>query len=273
MPPPSRWTPSPISPSATRFDEVRVTHEQNLVLPHVALDDLPRGLRRRWQPIGLADGQRRPGHRHHRLPGPRLLRARQRPLDPDRAAHLRALRRPDAPARDRRAQDQDLRLHQRLRPPPRRPHRHPRRREEGRGALPDHARRLGRTRTRRSARSSAPASAPTASSTRSRRWSTPTSSCAPDRERALPRRLPPPRPRPVQGGALCRRLIPTPGCSSPPPGRRTASPQTRRHPRVASKTRLRHDGGDPCKPPQTLGPMTRPTPRRPPRTSCPRRVA
>ena len=45
------------------------------------------------------DGQRRPDHRHHRLPGPRLLRARQCPLDPDRAAHLRALRRPSASRR------------------------------------------------------------------------------------------------------------------------------------------------------------------------------
>ena len=49
-----------------------------------------------------------------------------------------------APGRDRRAQDQDLRLHQRLRPPPRRPHRHPRRREARRGALPAPARRLRR---------------------------------------------------------------------------------------------------------------------------------
>ncbi len=31
---------SPISPNAYSFDEVRVTHEQNLVLPHVRLGDL-----------------------------------------------------------------------------------------------------------------------------------------------------------------------------------------------------------------------------------------
>ncbi len=37
--------------------------------------------------------QRRPCDRHHRLPGPRLLRARDRALDPGRAAHFRALRR------------------------------------------------------------------------------------------------------------------------------------------------------------------------------------
>ena len=56
----------------------------------------------------------------------------------------RALRLARAPARHRRAEDQDLRLHQCLRPSPCRPYRHSRRREEGRGALPDHARRLGR---------------------------------------------------------------------------------------------------------------------------------
>ena len=50
-------------------------------------------------------------------------------------------------ARDRRAEDQDFRLHQRLRPSPCRPHRHARRREEGRGALPDHPRRLRRRAT------------------------------------------------------------------------------------------------------------------------------
>ena len=52
----------------------------------------------------------------------------------------RALRRPQA-ARPRRAEDQDLGLHQRLRPPPRGPHRHPRRRPEGHRELPAAARR------------------------------------------------------------------------------------------------------------------------------------
>jgi sulfite reductase (NADPH) hemoprotein beta-component len=40
---------------------------------------------------------------------------------------------PERQKRDRRAEDQDLRLHQCLRPPPCRPYRHSRRREEGRG--------------------------------------------------------------------------------------------------------------------------------------------
>ena len=38
-------------------------------------------------------GQSRPDQRHHRLPGPRLLQPRQRPLDPGRAEDRRALRR------------------------------------------------------------------------------------------------------------------------------------------------------------------------------------
>ena len=45
MPRLSRWTPSPISPRTYAHDEIRVAHEQNLILPHVALDDLPARLR------------------------------------------------------------------------------------------------------------------------------------------------------------------------------------------------------------------------------------
>ena len=74
------------------------------------------------------------------------------------------------PARQRghrRAQDQDLGLHQRLRPPPRGQHRHPRRRPEGQRELPAAARRLGRRGHQRRPRSPAPASTRTASSTRS----------------------------------------------------------------------------------------------------------
>ena len=43
--------------------------------------------------------QCRARHRYHRLPGPRLLLARDRALDPDRAGHLRAVRRRRAGAR------------------------------------------------------------------------------------------------------------------------------------------------------------------------------
>ncbi len=106
-------------------DEVRVSHEQNLILPHVALDDLP-AVYDRLASVGLVDAERRRDHRHHLLPRPRLLHAGDRALDPRRAAHRRALRRRPARERDRSAQDQDLRLHQRLRPSSRRPYRHSR---------------------------------------------------------------------------------------------------------------------------------------------------
>ena len=105
------------------FDDVRVTYEQNLVLPHVKLDDLP-AVFQALQAAGTGHAQRGPGHRHHRLPGPRLLRARQRPLDPDRPGPVAPAGRPRPAGKDRRAADQDVGLHQRLRPPPRRPHRH-----------------------------------------------------------------------------------------------------------------------------------------------------
>ena len=82
--------------------------------------------------------------RHHRLPRPRLLRARDGALDSDRPADRRGIRRRGARQGDRAAEDQDLRLHQRLRPSSCRPYRHPRPRARGRGDLPDHARRFGR---------------------------------------------------------------------------------------------------------------------------------
>jgi sulfite reductase (NADPH) hemoprotein beta-component len=72
------------------------------------------------------DAQHRPAHQHHRLPGRRLLLAGQRQVDPGGAGAAGEVRRPRLPARHRRARLEHLRLHERLRPPPRRPHRHPR---------------------------------------------------------------------------------------------------------------------------------------------------
>ena len=116
--------------------EIRVSHEQNLVLPHVAVEDLP-AVWLALGPAGLRRSQCRQDHRHHRLPGPRLLRARQCALNPGGAEHLQSFRQPGAPARHRRSQDQDLGLHQCLRASSRRPHRHPGRRQERGRALPD----------------------------------------------------------------------------------------------------------------------------------------
>ncbi len=56
------------------FGEIRVGHEQNLALPHVAKRDLPA----LWQALDAhraGDAERQPRLRHHRLPGARLLLA------------------------------------------------------------------------------------------------------------------------------------------------------------------------------------------------------
>ena len=104
-------------------DEVRVSHEQNLD-PAACRARRPAGGLR---PAGVGrpiDAERRRDQRHHRLPGPRLLHARYRALDPRRPAHRPAFRRRPARERDRSAENQDIRLHQCLRPSPRRPYRH-----------------------------------------------------------------------------------------------------------------------------------------------------
>ena len=72
------------------FGEIRVGHEQNLALPHVARRDLP-ALWRALDKIGVATPERQSGHRHHRLPGAGLLLAGQCALDPDRAGTDAAL--------------------------------------------------------------------------------------------------------------------------------------------------------------------------------------
>ena len=66
----------------------------------------------------LRHAQHRPADRHDRLPRRRPVRARQRPLDPDRRRHHRAVRRPRRAARPRRHRPAHQRLHELLRPPP-----------------------------------------------------------------------------------------------------------------------------------------------------------
>ena len=154
-------------------DEVRVSHEQNLILPHVALDDLHGGLR----PPGFGrprDPERRLGQRHHRLPGPRLLRARHRALD---SRSPSASRRNSATARAQRA---SVRSRSRS-PAASTPAATTMSATSAFSASSAPARRPTRsrsaaraTKTRRSARSSAPASARRMSSRRWRRSSRPT---------------------------------------------------------------------------------------------------
>ena len=84
MPPPTQMDAIADLADKYSFGEIRVGHEQNLALPHVAQRDLP-ALWRALDAIGVATPERRSGLRHHRLPGPGLLRARQCALDPDRA--------------------------------------------------------------------------------------------------------------------------------------------------------------------------------------------
>src|SRR5216683_532109 len=94
----------------------------------------------RGKGTGIRHAQCRPAHQHHLLPGRGLLFARQRQVDPGGRGHSAALRRSRLPARYRRDRPQYLRLHERLWPPSRRPHRHTRRRQERRGVVPDRGR-------------------------------------------------------------------------------------------------------------------------------------
>ena len=124
---PSRWTSSPISPSDFSFDEIRVSHEQNLVLPHVRKRDLLAFGRRSTRP-DLATANAGLITDIIACPGsiiaisPMRARSRSRRRSRKRFADL------ERQQHDRRAQDQDFRLHQRLRPSPCRPYRHSRRR-------------------------------------------------------------------------------------------------------------------------------------------------
>ena len=171
MPAPTRWTPSPTSPSATPSTRCASRTSRTWCCRTCALGDLWE-VYQALEAIGLAEANAGLATDIIACPGLdycALANARSIPIAQRISERLAA--RQDA---DRRPQDQDLRLHQRLRPPPRRPHRHPGRREARRGALPAPARRLRRGGCGARPRSPAPASARTASSTRWRRWSTAT---------------------------------------------------------------------------------------------------
>src|SRR5438552_1561302 len=121
------------------YGEIRVGHEQNLALPHVAQRDLPDAVARARR-RGGRHPQRQSHLRHHRLPRPRLLQLGECPLDPCRRGDHAPLSRSRFSPQSRTAAHQHLRLHQCVRAPSHRAHRHPRRREEWRGVLPSHDR-------------------------------------------------------------------------------------------------------------------------------------
>ncbi len=164
--------------------EIRVSHEQNLVLPHVRKKDLP-AIHARLEELGLAtpnaglvtDIIACPGLDYCDLANARSI--------PIAQSIVRTLRRSRTPARYRRIEDQDFRLHQCLRPSSCRPYRHSGRRQERRRILPAAAGRLRRGRRVASAKSWAPVSASMRSSMRSSAWSTSISKDAQGGERFL----------------------------------------------------------------------------------------
>ena len=131
------------------FGELRVSHEQNLMLADVRAARPARAVagsasRSAWpRPTSACSPTSSPAR------AATSARSPTRKSIPVAEAIQRALRRPRLPARHRRARPQHLRLHERLRPSPRRPHRHPRRRQAGRGVLPDLDRRRAGRRARR----------------------------------------------------------------------------------------------------------------------------
>jgi hypothetical protein len=182
------------------FGELRVTHEQNLVLADVEQSRTVRGLAA-GQIARPGDAEHRPADRHHRLPGRRLLLAGEREVDPDRGRHRRAFRQPRLPARHRRHRTEHLGLHQCLRPPPRRPHRRAGRRQ---GRQPSGTRcrsAAPRATSRPSARSSARRSRPC----RCRKSSSAccTCMCASASKASASSTCPAPGHRAVQGTCVC----------------------------------------------------------------------
>ena len=123
--------------------ELRVTHDQNLVLPWVRSADLhalwlaARDASFATPNIGLlTDMIACPGGDFCALANARSI--------PIAASRDRALLRPRRALRHRRHRPAHQRLHQLLRPPSQRPHRRPRRRQGRRRVVPDQARRLRR---------------------------------------------------------------------------------------------------------------------------------
>ncbi len=191
---------------AERFSagEARVTHAQNVVLPWVRAIDL-HALWEAARDAGPRERERAAVDRHDRVPRRRFLRARERALDPDRRCDRRTLRRSRRVARHRRRRPARERLHQLVRPSSQRPHRHPRRRQGRRRVVPGDARRLrrhGRERPRAAGQGDRAVVLGRRDRRRRRRARRHLSARAANRGRArrtLHRRVPPRRPRALQG--------------------------------------------------------------------------
>ena len=124
------------------FGQIRTTHRQNLLLPHVQsnqLTDLYAELRRH----GLATANVETAEDVICCPGLdycSLANARSIPVSLGNSV---ASGRAQIATRSGRYPDKDLRLHERLRAPSCGSYRHSRRRKKGRGVVPAHARRIG----------------------------------------------------------------------------------------------------------------------------------
>ncbi len=75
--------------------EIRISHEQNVILPHVHKSDLPT-LHAALMQSGPCHGQCRPDLGYHRLPRHGLLRSGHRPFDPRGAGNRHSIQRPEA---------------------------------------------------------------------------------------------------------------------------------------------------------------------------------
>ena len=177
MPPPSRWTRSPTWPSAmasaksasgmSRTWYCRMSH--NAICRSFGASSLQPALA--TPNVGLvSDIIACPGLDYCSLANARSIPVAQELTRRFSDHALAQHHRPPA--------HQHFRLHQCLRPPPCRPHRHSRRREERRGVLPDHARRPRRREGQARDAARARRCPTTKSPTWSRTWSRPMSSCA-----------------------------------------------------------------------------------------------
>jgi len=182
------------------FGLIRTTHNQNLLLADVRQSELYEV----WLELArhqLAMPNIGTPHGHDRLPRLGFLLARQRRHARGGEADPGALRQSRLPVRPGRYRDQDVRVHERLRASPRRPHRHPRRRQARRGVVPDHPRRLSqRLHGARRSHRSLSAEDPGGGNHRANRGGV---SHSAHRGRALHRHVPPRGPCALQGERLC----------------------------------------------------------------------